>query len=40
MTSCDLCLLLASGGPCGEITRVMSQCYADLRGGKCVGVAP
>ena len=36
------CLLLVGGGPCGEITFVMSQCHADLRGlgGKCVCDAP
>ena len=37
-----ICLLSVCDGPCGEITFVMSQCHADLRGlgGKCVCVAP
>ena len=37
-----ICLLLVCGGPCGEITCVMSQCHWDVRGlgGKCVCVAP
>ena len=38
VVSCDIGLLLVCGRQCGEITFVMSQCHADLRGlgGKCV----